>query len=72
MQETRGLVPRYMTTLAGVAVLDKSFDISLYLQPVISRLQKVVGLVLAQVSCRDLVVSLPNYVCRKVIYLQHH
>ena len=72
MQETWGLVSRYMTTLAGVAVLDKLFNISLYLQPVISRSQEVVGLVLARVGCRDLVVSLLNQVCREVVYLWYY
>ena len=49
-----------MTTLAGVAVSDKLFDISLYLQLVILRSQEIVGLILARVGCRDLVVSLLN------------
>ena len=72
MQETRGLVSRYVTTLAGVAVSDKSLNISLYLQPVVLRLQEVIGLILARVGCRDLVVSLLNQVCREVVYLWYY
>ena len=64
MQKTRGLISRYIATLADIVVSDKLLNISLYLQLVISRSQKVVGLVLAKVSCRDLVVSLLNQVCR--------
>ena len=72
MQETRGLISRYVAVLAGVAVSDKLLNISLHLRPVISRSQEVVGLVLARVGCRDLVVSLLNQVCREVVYLWYH
>ena len=72
MQETRGLISRYMATLASVAVSDKLLNISLHLRPVISRSQEVVGLVLARVGRRDLVVSLLNQVCREVVYLWYH
>jgi hypothetical protein len=57
LQHSRGLISRDVGLSAKVTVTHKPFYVPKHITPVIARAEQLIGLVLARVCCRDLIVS---------------